>query len=413
MIVKTKLVLSSGLALLLIMSAGGLGAKEKKDKDEKKKSFTVSKWAYKRLSEAHELLGAEKFDEALEVANSLVGRRRLNNYEQALTWQTLGYVYSATEKFPKAIESFEKCLAFDALPEGVALDIQFSLGQLYLASRKYTKAANTLESWIKNVENPKPDAKYLLAMAYVQMKDYRNGLRWANLAVAAVEQPKENWLQLQLSVLFELKRYKKAKNVLEKLVTRFPKKSYWTQLSAIYAEIKQEMRAAAVLELAYYQGYLTTESELKSLASYQLHFSVPTKAIKVLQKGIEQGVIKKTSSNLRTLADAYLRARDLAKAIEPLSQAAELAEKGELYIRLAEVHFEREEWKQAASAIQAAIKKGRLNDEGNAYILLGIAQYNSKKGRLARQTFIKAQSFKNAEKRAKQWIRVIDTQKKV
>jgi hypothetical protein len=47
------------------------------------------------LQQAHNLLGAGEYDEALEVLGRMRDRKRTNVHEKALIWQTYGYVYSS------------------------------------------------------------------------------------------------------------------------------------------------------------------------------------------------------------------------------------------------------------------------------------------------------------------------------
>jgi tetratricopeptide (TPR) repeat protein len=277
-------------ALLLAMLFGaGLGlapaapsradAIEDEEREKRKrKQHAVGEWAYKKLSESHELLAEEKFDEALKLMNEMSQRKRLNPHEQALMWQTYAYIQSSQQKYKQATESFEKCLALDALPEAAALNTQYNLGQLYMSIERYDAAVKTLENWLGKVENPAGSAYYLLAMAHVQNEDLARALPYARSAVASAKEPVESWLQLLLSLEFELKHYRKVADVLEVLVTHFPSKTYYLQLSAIYNELDREKRSLAVLELAYVQDLLDRESELLNLAQLYLFHDVPYRA---------------------------------------------------------------------------------------------------------------------------------------
>lgn len=401
MIARTAKILVPALALLLL---GGAGAKEP---EEKQVGYSVSKWVYQRLTEAHELIGKNKYSEALKVMNPMKSRARLNQHEQALMWQTFGYIYANMEKIPKAIESFEKCLQIGALPEQTKLDLQFSLGQLYMAANRFQQAVKTLNDWMGKARNPSPEAKYLLAMAYTLTKTWKKALYWAQQAVAGVRRPRETWLQLVLSIHYELKHYDDMARILEQLVARFPKKAYWMQLSAIYTELKREDRALAVLELAYMQNMLQNHSELMNLVSLYLHHGIPQKAARVLERGLKQGVINKSEQALTLLGDSWMRARELELAAGPLGRAAKLAEKGDLWMRVAQIHMEREQWTQAISAIENALSKGKLASPGNAHLFLGICQFNAGRYPAAQKSFQNALGHKNSRRSAEQWLKTL------
>jgi tetratricopeptide (TPR) repeat protein len=398
----TKKILVPALALLLL--SGGAGAGEP---EEKKVGYSVSKWTYQRLTEAHELIGKGKYKEALKVMNPMKNRARLNQHEQALMWQTFGYIYANMEKIPQAIESFEKCLQIGALPEQTKLDLQFSLGQLYMAASRFKKAVKTLNDWMGRVKNPSPQAKYLLAMAYTQTKTWKKALYWARQAIAGVRRPKETWLQLVLSIHYELKQYDDMARVLEQLVARFPKKAYWMQLAAIYTELKREERALAVLELAYMQNMLQSHSGLMNLVSLYLHRGIPEKAARVLERGLKKGAIKRTEQTLTLLGDSWMRAREFELAAGPLGEAARIAKKGDLWVRVAQIHMEREQWAQAISAIQNALKKGNLTSPGNAQLFLGICHFNAGRYTPAQKAFQDALKHKSSRRSAEQWLKTL------
>lgn len=387
--------------------------KLKDDKHRTRRSFTVDKWAFEKLNSAQEALSTGKYDEALKLMDDMQRRRGLNDHEKALMWQTLAYIYSGKDQPKKAIEALEKCLAQDALPDGAQLTTQFNLGQMYLVVEEYEKAVKTLVDWLNKVENPTPQAHYMVAMAYAQTEKYRKGLEHAKQAVYGGAKPQEPWLQLLLSLHYQVKETREMAKVLEMLVQRFPKKQYWTQLAAVYGEIGEEKRSLAALELAYEAGYLTTKSELSNLAQLYSYHDVPLKAAAVLEKGLKAEILDRELKTVELLANSYLRAREYEKAIAPLSEAAKLSEKGDLYVQLAQVYVEREDWKQAAAALKSAIDKGKLSDPANVFLLAGIVNYNLKRRDVARQAFEQARGFDKSAKVAKQWLDLMRNEAKI
>ena len=345
--------------------------------------------------------------------NEMSQRKRLNPHEQALMWQTYAYIQSSQQKYKQATESFEKCLALDALPEAAALNTQYNLGQLYMSIERYDAAVKTLEDWLSKVENPAGSAYYLLAMAHVQNEDLARALPYARKAVARAKEPVESWLQLLLSLEFELKHYREVADVLEVLVTHFPSKTYYLQLSAIYNELGREKRSLAVLELAYVQGLLDRESELLNLAQLYLFHDVPYRAAQVLEKGLEEKRIDDEADNWELLGNAWLQAREYDRVIAPLGRAAELSEDGDIYLRLAQVHMERDEFSEALAALEKAFAKGGLKEPGKAYLLLGITHAGAKRYASARKAFDEAQKYEKSRKEARQWIGHVEWQEAI
>ncbi|MBW2444367.1 MAG: tetratricopeptide repeat protein [Deltaproteobacteria bacterium] len=375
-----------------------------------RKNFAVSEWAYKRLNKAHELLADEKYDEAVGPLKELERRKSTSAHERALTWQTYAYIHSSQGHYEKAIGAFEKCLAQDALPEATRLSTLYNIGQLYLSVDRFKEAVSTFESWLSQVENPAASAYYLVAVAHMQGGDIKKARPYARKAVGRAGRPVESSLQLLLAIEFELKNYKQVERVLEALVTYFPKKAYFTQLSAIYGELGKEKRALAVLELAYVQDLLARESELVNLAQRYLHHEVPYRGARVLAKGLDEGIITNTSENWELLSNAWLQARENDEAVGPLERAAALSADGDLFVRLAQVHLEREDSTAALKALRKALEKGKLAEPGKAQLLRGIAFSGSKQFGPARTALTAAQKYEKSRHQAQQWMAHVESQ---
>ncbi|MCG8553904.1 MAG: tetratricopeptide repeat protein [Proteobacteria bacterium] len=380
---------------------------------ESGKSLVMGPWAFKRVTRAQEALGEGKYADALEHLDDLRERKGINDHEKAVMWQMYGYVYSSQQKVQKAIKAFEKCVAQDALTRQVTLEIHFNLGQLYLVNKQYKKALNALRAWIRKTDKIRPSAHYIMAMAYVQTKDFRRALRWAKRAVASTEKPKESWLQMLLSIHYELEQYKEATGVLERLVREHPKKkTYWLQLFASYAKVGRDDEAFAVLDLANEQGFLTKDYELKNLAQLYIQQGVPYKGARLLDKAIKAGSVKRETRTLEMLAEAWLQAKELERAVKPLREAARQAKGGETYMRLASIHMERMEWPEARQAISAAIKKGKLRNPGHAYLYLGIVNFRDDKLAPAKDAFKLAKKHKASSKSADAWLTMLKARRR-
>jgi len=399
----TRTALALLLTLLFGLATGPQAlAKEEKKKDERR-NFAVSEWVYKRLSESHALLEEEKYAEAMKPLEEIEERKRTSAHERALMWQTRGYIHSSQGSYGKAISDFEQCLAEDALPETARLSTLYNIGQLYLSVDRFGEAAKTLEGWLTQVENPSADAYYLLAVAHMQNGAVSKARPHARQAIRRAGKPVERSLQLLLAIEFELKNYEQLARVLEHLVTYFPKKAYFMQLSAIYAQLGRESRALALLELAYTQGFLDRESELLNLAQRYLHRDVPYRAARLLAKGLKEGTIAGTKENWELLGNAWLQARENDEVIGPLQRAAELAGDGDLFVRLAQVHLERDDAAAALRALGKALEKGKLADPGKAHLLRGIAYAGVKQFAQARAALAEAEKYEESRDRARQW----------
>jgi tetratricopeptide (TPR) repeat protein len=401
-----------GWALLLVLlltlgAAGAAGAKKKKE-DEEKKQFTVSEAMHKKLTTALEALQEEKYPEAERVLKDLEGRaERLNAYERALVYQMLGYLESGRERYKQALVYFEKCLSEDALPEGGQTSTRFNVAQLYLATEQYDKAVTSLEKWFEEVETPNSSAYYLLAVAYYQIGKIDKAIVPAKQAVDLSTTPKEPWLQLLIGLYYEAKQFEKALAPLEVLIVVNPKKDYWKQLSSLYAHLGKEKQSLAVMQLAYSQGFLEIDRELRALAQLYLYHSLPYRAALVLEDGFAKEILEPDDSAWEMLANSWLLAREYDRALKPLNTAAELSPKGNLYARLGAVLVEREQWSEASDALLKAVEKGKLDNPGSTNLLLGISFYHQSQIARANKHFRAALDDEKSSKPAAQWLELM------
>jgi lipopolysaccharide biosynthesis regulator YciM len=398
--------ISAVLLLVLAMVVGPTGsfAAERKAKPKSRKVQALREFTFEKLSKAHELLAAEKYGDALAVLDEMQGRKRLNDHENALMWQTYAYVYSAQDRYSDAAASFEKCLATGGLPEQSEINTHYNLGQLYMALQRYPEAIKSLLVWFDQAENPAPNAHFVLAMAYVQNKQMDEALPHAEQAVAKTSEAKESWLQLLLALYLEKNRYAEAAPVLKQLVERFPKKTYMLQLSAVYTEFGQRKKALAAMELAYFEGLLSKDSEYRTLTQLYLYNDLPYDAGQVLEEGLAKGSVEKDAESWALLADCWLHARERARALEPLQRAAAASADGNLYVRLGRVHVDEERWDAAREALTAALRKGDLKDPGNAQLLLGVANAGANHWEEAQRAFRQAQQHEKTKDAATQWL---------
>ena len=104
--------LGSRLAVALLVTgllapASALAQSTKKVKPETKRVQAVGERTFKLLNASHDAIANGNYAVALEKLDELKGSSRLNPHEQALVWQTYGYVYGMQEKYQEATEAFE------------------------------------------------------------------------------------------------------------------------------------------------------------------------------------------------------------------------------------------------------------------------------------------------------------------
>lgn len=368
----------------------------------------------KRLNLVSEHLQADQYEEAEQVLNSMT-LTRLNPYERSLVYQMYGYLWNGREDYAKAAEYFEKSVEGDALPPAQVTNMRFNIAQLYMALERWEDAIAALEKWFVETEaqeiTPNSNAYYTLAIAYYQLSIDREddalkdkALVPAKKAVEIATKPQERWLQLLLALYLEKKEYENALPILEQVVSLYPKKTYWLQLSAIYGELGMDQQSLAAQQLAYVQGLLSEDRELRRLAELYLYYEIPYRAARVMEKGFEEGKIERDAKSLELYANSLLAAKEYEEAFEPLKEAAEMSEAGNLYLTLGQLYLQREDWENATYALRRAVEKGELRNPCNSQLLLGIAHYNQGQTGDARTWFRRAGDDERCEEASQRWL---------
>jgi tetratricopeptide (TPR) repeat protein len=419
---KSVAVLSICFSLALIgggftgeASAAGI-TKEAKEKRKKNKAPLIRKKTYDRLMLAQELVEAQKYNEALAVLKKIEGMKRLNNTETSQLWNFYAYIYFSEENYPKAITAYKKLLQQPDLQPGLRGSTLYTLSQLYFVTEDYKKALSTVKEWMAITDDPGPDAYALLGQAYYKLEQYKEAIPPLKKAVALQKERgkpvKENWYLLLRVNYYELKDYKNMAVVLRQLVSLYPKKQYLQDLAGAYSQMGDTKKQLGIMEAMYETGYVTSESQLKNLASLFIMHGVPYKAAKVLKKGIDEGNVRETEKILSLLSQSWMQSREDKKAIPPLRKATALSSGGELWIRLGQAYANVDQWNAAVKALRTGLNKGGLKRTGAANILLGMSYYNMKMLNKAKTAFAAASRTGNQKnkKAAGQWITYIDTE---
>ena len=435
MIKRTLFVTTAALALGLAapgsnLTFGPAPAVAQEDEGPRKpktrKVQTLGKETYNVLNEAQGLISGEDaegkvveidFVRARQVLDRAIARDDLNEYEQATIWQIYAYLFAEQEDYAGATRAYENAIRVSNPNEGLGLpaaaitQLKYNLGQLYMVQERYRDSIRILEEWRREAETVPAYGLILLSNAYFQVEEYRTAIPIVIQAIDMEPEPKEQWYQLLLAAYLELEDYPKGGELLEVMVGLFPTvDTYFTQLAAIYGELNRDDEAFAMWQLAFKQGFLDQERELVRLARLLMFNDTPIEAAQVMEKGFADGVVERTDENLEILANAYFNSREYERAIPPLTEAANASDEGELSIRLGQAHLQAENWRLSESALEQGLRKGELKDPGNAWMLLGIAEFNGGKISEAIGSFQQAVKFEDSKRNAERWLRFVQSQ---
>ena len=88
----------------------------------------LTRESYDVLNSARELMEENKYSEAESKLRQLL-ETKPDEYDEAVTWQTLAHIYISTNDYRKAADCFIKSVKFDVLPENVTHEIYYNIAQ--------------------------------------------------------------------------------------------------------------------------------------------------------------------------------------------------------------------------------------------------------------------------------------------
>jgi tetratricopeptide (TPR) repeat protein len=372
-----------------------------------RKTETMDESTYNGTKEATELLAQNKHAEAIEKLQKLTDKG--GDYDKAIVWSNLGFAYNAKNDYVNATKAFAKALAPNKLPMQHQEQLTLNLGQLYIVTEQWDEGIKTLQKYIADAcTPPAASAHIFLANALSQQKRYKEALPEIDQAIAKSKKVEESWLQLKLAVSYELKDFKACAETLVALLDMKPVSGeYWRQLSGMFLEMGQDKEAVAVLALAERQGFVTKPQEFKNLYSIYMMIEAPYKAGMLMQSAMDQKKLPADEENLDLLANAWINARESARAETTLKKLASIAEKGDYYFKLGAMYGDEERWKDSIDMLKKALEKGGLKRPGEAWMRLAVAHYGLKDLQNTTAALQKAITFDETRKQAGEWLRHI------
>ena len=340
-----------------------------------------SKRAQAYLKDLFPFLRAETEDlvKAKNVLNRMQSDQGLTESDKAQMYYYFAYIDSINEDLKSAKNNYKKFLSIEDADPRLKSNVISMLGQLSYSEGNYKTAIDYMEQWISMEANPSSLGFDIIAASYWQLKDKKKALKFSERALCVAKanksKPKESTYNLLIALYNENQRIKDMLPLFEELVRFYPKKRYWTQLSGVYGELKEEKKQLSSLEAAHDQRLLDKETEYVSLYQLLMRAEAPLKAARVMQYGLEKEFVEENEKHLKYLAQGWHMAQELDKAEPVYEKAAIKSEEGELYVFLGQIYLATDRYKKAKQALQLGLKKGKLKDPVTVNILLGQVAY--------------------------------------
>lgn len=399
------------------LSAAYAQEQQQQKQQETRRTPALRNKVYERLSEAQTAAEAKNWSEASKILNSMIaadGKRELNSYELANVYNLQAFIAYSTEDYPGALRAYSNVIAQPDIPLAMEINTRYTVAQLYFVQEDWKKGIDALLKWFEMTETPPANAYVLLGQGYYQLKDYDKALFNTEKAISIYKEkdkiPKEQWYNLARFLYAEKNMTAEATATLRELITYYPKKQYWVQLSFMYSEANKEKLQLGAMETAYVQDMLEKDGEYRNMASLFLNAEVPYKASKVLKKGFEEEIVEDNSKNWELYAGALRQAQEVKDAIPAMEKAASKSDSGDLYARLGNIYLDADQNEKAIEAINKGLKRGGVKRPDNANLVLGMAYFNTKQYDNARKAFRAAARDERSKKYATQWMAYMNSE---
>ena len=254
------------------------------------------------------------------------------------------------------------------------------------------------------------------AYVYTLQKSYPEAIRNYQdaLALHALGDADSNLYAYNLGQLYiATKRYDDAVRELEELSQRqgTPTPEVEMGLAHAYWGKGDAARALPWAQSAVAKRADAPEAWLRLLAALYLDQRQYAQAAAVLEQGLADGRIEPSTKTLDTLATAWFKAGDSAKAEASLARAAASSTDGRADLRLGQLLVEGKKWAPAVTALESALAKGGLDEPATAQLLLGIARFQRGEFGAARVALEKAAAADKTRAEAREWLEEIGARK--
>lgn len=344
--------------------------------------------ASRKLNKALEMMHDEKYDEALEIVETIVSNAKSSPYEISKGNQLKSNILYFQDNYPDALNASRAAIAADGLSNIEHLQLKFQVVQLLVQQEKYEEAVAAFKEYEADAPKISGDEYVALAGSYYYQDKFPEAIAAIDQALATGETPKQNWQQIKANSLYQGENFEGAITYLKELMAKDPANKQWMSLTvSSYLSLDKYPEATALLLDAKEKGLLDTEAlwtQLHQLYTYQEKYA---QAAATIEEGISKGLLKADAKRLSDLGQNYYTASQdlegkpeakalLDKAIDAFTRGAAVSpEDGTSELWLAQIElFEREDSKRARELLLVATKK-KLKQPGSAFYYLGVAEH--------------------------------------
>ncbi|GAA6171159.1 MAG: hypothetical protein ACPGTQ_14705 [Colwellia sp.] len=406
---STSLVVVASLLVAQVPFTDSVMAAGAKEEKKKRPTQLVGPSVGKKVQKAFELYaGDEKKGVKSDIDGALVVLLDIDaskDYDKAYVARFIAVMYATKGDHEKeSIKYLKQAIAPDILNEGDHGEALKLLADLQMQTKDYKNALTNYYAWMDFTGKSDGNTWVKIAQANYELKQLDKMIVPADKAIAAFgDKPNQNPYVLKLTSYYERKKYKEAIDVLETVILIFPEnKSWWTQLPMFYLLVEDYPKALQTLDLAYKQGFLEKEGQIKTLANLYSSNESPYRAARLLEKHIASGLVKRDDKNIATLANAWHAAQHVGTAAKYYGELAKMTNEAKHYRKQGMLLKQDEQFAKAIPALNKALELG-VKNKGRIYMSIAESYFYLEKYKQAYAAINKAMDDPKSRKAAKGW----------
>jgi len=364
------------------------------------------------LQAAQALIRERKYREALAKIHEAENVKDKTPYEVYIIDRMRGVAAASAGDIAVAIRSFEAAIGSGRVPPAEQLTIVEAVAGLYYQTKDYPSTITWASRYLKE-GGTAPQMRVLLSQAYYLNHEYGQAAKELSTDVQADETagrtPPKDRLELLANCYVKQNDASGVVTTLTKLVTYYPKKSYWVDLVR-YTETRPGFAPRLTLDvyrLKLALGILDTDTQFVEMAQLALQAGFPDEAKQVLDKGFAAGVLSTGAA-----ADRHKRLRDLVarsvaddeKTLLHDEPAAAAAKDGTGLVNIGFAYVIRGETDKGLALMETGIRKGGMKYPDDAALHLGIACLFGRRREKAIQVLKTVRGTDGAADLARLWI---------
>ncbi len=372
---------------------------------KKRKNQLMTATLGKKVQAAFDAYSADDIDGGIAI---LLDASAKDPFDIASKDRFLAQFYAQKGKFDESIKLLKSAVDANILTERDHGDTLRLLADVQIQEQFYKESIENYYKWMTFTCKEESDVWTRIGQAHYALKQLDKMIEPADNAIRVSEEPDQNPYILKVTSYYERKKYKESIDVLETLVKTFPEEErWWTQLGMFYLLVEDYKTSLQTLELAYTQGYLTKEAQIKTLIQLYSSNDMPFKAARLYEKHMKDGSLEKNISNLEALANAWHSALHIDDAAKVYGEVAKLTNEAKHYQKQGLLYVQDEQFTKGIASLNKAIELG-VTKPGKLYMSIAESHFYLGQYKSANTAIKKAITYPETRKYARGWKSFIE-----